>query len=258
MLGLSAALAFLSGGAPPVSGGAVTVPNAPYVPPEPEEPVIPDPVNPDPSDPIPDPAPPVLPVSVTARWHPAFSTTTLDGDRVSSASDLTGMADASAPLGAGPQAMTDALGRPFWRFEGDSYLEIADALVLSTRGMSVFMVGRFHQVSTRSTIFSLGRHASGAAPNTILASLETATDRDSVPLLRAYSYPRNASYPTPEKMVTGTQMQVVGMAGRSAVEGATTMWMNAERATAPQPYSVSDVPGAEIGRYAYSPGTSGK
>ena len=255
MLSLSTALSFLSGGGAPVSGGAVTIPDEPYI--EPENPI-------DPGDTgggtttDPDPTPPVLPITVTSRWHPAFSTTTLDGTRVATASDLTGLATVSAPTGAGPVVMTDALGQPFWRFEGESYLEIADALILSTRSMSVFMVGRFHQVVTRSPIFSLGRAATGAAPNTILSSFEASSDKNSVPLLQAYSYPRNTSYPTPEKMIPGAQMQVVGMAGRSNANGGTTLWMNTDRITAPQPYSVTDVPGAEIGRYAHAPGASGK
>lgn len=154
--------------------------------------------------------------------------------------------------------MTDALGRPFWRFEGNSYLAIADTLALSSRAMSVFMVGRFHQVSTRSTVFSLGSIVAGTASNTILASLETPTDQNSVPLVQAFSYPRNTSYPTPEKMVTGSQMQVVGMAGRAAADGATTLWMNTDKITANEPYSRTNIAGAEIGRYAYSPGPSGK
>lgn len=276
MLGLSTALSFLSGGGTPVSGGSVSVPDEPYVPPEPVDP--PDPVDPDPGDtgggdtgggdtgggdtgggdPTPPATPPVLPVSVTARWHPAHSTTTMDGTRIATATDLQGLADVTAPTGEGPTPMTDALGRPFWRFEGDSYLAIADTLALSSRAMSVFMVGRFHQVSTRSTVFSIGSTAAGTASNTILASLETATDQNSVPLVRAYSYPRNASYPTPEKMVTGSQMQVVGMAGRAAADGATTLWMNTDKITANEPYSRTGIAGAEIGRYAYSPGPSGK
>jgi hypothetical protein len=194
----------------------VTVPNAPYVPPDPVDPVDPDPIETGGgSDPDPLPTPPVLPITVTSRWHPAFSTATLDGAKIATATDLTGLADVSAPAGLGPKAMTDALGRPFWRFEGDSYLEIADAITLSTRAMSVFMVGRFRQVATRSLVFLLGREATGAAPNTILSSLETSVDSSSVPLVRAYSYPRNSSYPTPEKMIAGAQLQVVGMAGRS-------------------------------------------
>lgn len=253
MISISTALSFLAGDGTPVSGGSVTVPDTPYV--EPNDPI--DPGGGDTGGGNPDPTPAVLPITVTARWHPAFSTTTLDGARIATATDLTGLADASAPTGAGPIAMTDALGRPFWRFEGDSYLEISDALTLSTRAMSVFMVGRFHQIAIRSTVFSLGRSATGTAPNTILASFEAATDKNSVPLLRAYSYPRNASYPTPEKMVTGSQMQVVGMAGRADADGGTTLWMNTDRITAPQPYSVTGVSGAEIGRYAHRPGASG-
>jgi len=54
MLGLSTALSFLSGGGTPITGGAVTVPDEPYVPPEPVDPPAdppPDPPSEPPSDP---------------------------------------------------------------------------------------------------------------------------------------------------------------------------------------------------------------
>ncbi|MBB5723652.1 hypothetical protein FHS72_003297 [Loktanella ponticola] len=226
MIGLTVALPFLSSGGASVSGDAAPAP------------------------------PPTLPIAVTTRWHPAHSTVTLDGDRVTAASDLAGLAHASAPTGAGPTAKIDALGRPFWRFEGDSYLEIADALTLTSRDMSVFFVGRFHQVVTRSPVFSLGR-ADGVAPNTIQSALETSVEGSSVPALRTYSYPRNSSYTDMAKMVTGSQMQVVGMVGRGNAAGGSRLWLNADRITVQQPYLVSDVAGAEIGRYAYRPDDSG-
>lgn len=283
MLGLSAALTFLSGAGTPVSGGSVSVPDEPYI--EPETPVDPGDTGTGDTgtgdtgtgdtgggdtgggdtgtggtggDTPPDPIPPVLPLTVTTRWHPDFSTVTMDGDRVSTATDLSGLADVSAPAGAGPTALIDSLGRAFWRFESDSYLEVADALTLGTRDMSIFMVGRFHQVVTRSPVFSLGRNASGAAANTILSALEVSTETNSVPLMRTYSYPRNSSYPDMHKMVAGSQMQVVGMVGRGNAAGGSRLWMNSDRITVQQPYLVNDVAGAEIGRYAYSPGTSGK
>lgn len=257
MLGLSTALGFLSGGGLPVTGGSVTVPDEPYVEPDPVDPdPIPDPdPAPDP-DPVPDPTPAVLPITVTARWSPQFSTVTMDGARVATASDLQGLANVSALPGAGPTAMVDALGRPFWRFEGDAFLEIADTLALSTRNMSVFMVGRFHRVKTRTAVLSLGRNAN-TAPNTVSAALETSLNSYSAPLLRAFAKPNNTSYQTPEKMITGSQMQVVGMVGREPADGGSMLWMNNDRLAIPNPIRISDVPGGEIGRFAYSPGSSG-
>lgn len=199
-------------------------------------------------------SPPDLPVSITTRWHPAHSNVTLDGGRVTRATDLSGLADASAPIGLGPTALTDPLGRAFWRFEGDSYLEIADALTLTSRNMSVFFVGRFHEVITRSPVFALGRAQAGA-PNTIQSALETAVEGDSIPALRSYSYPRNSNYPALAQMVTGSQMQVVGMVG--ATSGDSHLWMNTNRSPLRDPYLVRDINGAEIGRYAHRPGRSG-
>jgi hypothetical protein len=180
----------------------------------------------------------------------------MDGARIATATDLTGLADVSALPGAGPTAMVDGLGRPFWRFEGDAFLEIADTLSLSTRNMSAFMVGRFHRVKTRTAVLSLGRNAN-AAPNTVSAALEASLNTYSAPLLRAFAKPNNASYVTPEKMITGAQMQVVGMVGREPANGGSMLWMNDDRLAIPNPIRVSDVPGGEIGRFAYSPGSSG-
>ena len=260
MLGLATALSFLSGGGAPVTGGSVTVPDETYVPPDPvdtgggtgDPPPDPDPT----PDPTPDPLPATLPITVTSRWSAAFSTTTLDGARVVTATDMTGLADLTATPGAGPVAMTDGLGRAFWRFEGDAFFEIADALSLSTRNMSAFMVGRFHQVKTRTAVLSLGRNAN-AAPNTVSAALETSLNTYSAPLLRAFAKPNNTGYVTPEKMITGSQMQVVGMVGREPANGGSMLWMNDDRLAIPNPIRVSDIPGGEIGRFAYSPGSSG-
>ena len=253
MLGVSTALSFLSGGGTPISGGSVTVPDEPYAPPQ--DPGDGGPGGDTPPDP-PATAPP-LPLTPTTRWHPDFSTVTLDGTQVVTASDLSGLADISAPAGVGPTALTDALGRNFWRFEGSNYLEVADTLTLGSRDMAIFLVGRFHQVENRTPVVSLGRVAAGNGTNTIRPALEVAINASSAPVPQTFSYPRNTSYPDMAKMVAGSQMQVVGMVGRSNAAGGSRLWMNTDRITVQQPYLVSGITGAEIGRYAFSPGAAG-
>ena len=265
MISLGAMLSFLSSGGTPVSGGSVIVPDEPYV--EPEPPVA-DPTDPDgdtgdtgdgtPPDSDPAPMAPTLPLVATARWHPQFSDVALDGDRVASATDLTGLADATASAGQGPLAMVDGLGRPFWRFAGDAYLQVAQTLTLNSRNMSVFMVGRFHRISTRSQVFSIGTEASGLAPNTVSPALEATVNQHSVPLLRAFSKPTNSTFPSPEKMITGAQMQVIGATMRHNNEGGNTQWMNEHSIPTAHPLNYENVTGAEIGRFAYRPGASGK
>jgi len=301
MIGFALGLGFLSSGGTPVTGGSVTVPDAPHPDEEPVETGGTDTGagdtgtsdtggsdtgtgdtgtdntatdtgtgdtgggdtgdtsggdtgagDTDPPATVPD-----LPLMAAARWHPEFSTVTLDGDRILTASDLQGLANLTGAPGTGPRAMVDGLGRKFWRFEGDGYLTVANALALSSREMALFMVGRFHRISTKCAIFSLGSQAAGTANNSNGAALSVARFSQSVPLLKTFSRPTNTAYPTPEKMVTGSQMQVVGMVGRTNASGGSSLWLNEGRVTAPQPLSRVAIPGAEIGRYSHSPGASG-
>lgn len=201
-------------------------------------------------------APATLPVIPAARWHAGFSPVTHDADRVVSASDLMGLADV-ATSDLGPKAMTDALGRKFWRFEGYACLNVANTLALSSRDMAVFMVGRVHRVSNKCPVFSLGTVQGGNPANTLGAALEASILSRSAPMLRGYSYPRNSTYTDAEWMVAGSQMQVIGSAGRPTASGGTGLWLNDHMINTTQPYNVTDVGGAEIGRYANTPGNAG-
>lgn len=250
MIGVSVGLNFLSGGGAPITGGGITVPDDPVDPNEGNtgggssgggsEPTL-----------------ATLPLAATSRWHPDFSTVMLDGDRVTAATDVADLAGLTAAVGDGPRAMTDGLGRGFWRFDGDAFLTVADTLTLSSRDMAVFMVGRFHRIGVTSDVFSLGSVAAGTASNSNGSALGARRTNQGMPLLQGFSKPSTTAYPTPEMMVTGSQMQVVGMVGRESALGGSTLWVNDARLSAPQPLNRPDVPGAEIGRYAYAPGASG-
>ena len=199
-----------------------------------------------------------LPVTATARWHAAASTVSADAGRVTAASDLQGLAAAVAGgPGIGPLALTDALGQPFWRFEGDEYLTIAQDLVLSARDMTVFMVGRFHRISNKCPVFSLGAEAFGNGANTVRPVLEASSISQGAPILRGFARPSNGLDPGAEWMVPGSQMQVAGVTGRANADGGTQIWINEHSLSTVQPYNTVGVAGAEIGRYARSPGASG-
>lgn len=251
MIGVSLSLNFQSGGGgAPVSGGGITVPDEPV-----------DPHGGDPNGGTTgggtEPTLAVLPLAATSRWHPDFSVVTLDGDRVATVTDITDLAGLTAATGTGPRAMTDGLGRGFWRFDGDTFLTVADTLTLGSRDMAVFMVGRFHRIGVTSDVFSLGSVEAGTASNSNGPALGARRTNQGMPLLQGFSKPSTTAYPTPDLMVTGSQMQVVGMVGRESALGGSTLWVNENRLAAPQPLNRPGVAGAEIGRYAYAPGTSG-
>ena len=59
-------------------------------------------------------------------------------------------------------------------------------------------------------------------------------------------------------MVAGSQMQVLGAASRVTAQGGTSLWINTKRASVAQgSVAALSLVGAEIGRYAFSPGASG-
>jgi lysophospholipase L1-like esterase len=212
--------------------------------------------------PTPPPAPTlaVLPVTPTARWHPGFSSVVESGGRVVSASDLQGLAAATeGASGVGPVAMTDALGRKFWRFEGAEYCNVATTLAgLNTRSISVFFVGRPHRSRTTNPIFGLGNVAAGTAAGTSAAALDTGVTGGAA-FVRAFGRSGALSATADQDLVTGSQLQVLSTCSRMTASGGTRVGVNAKFATAVlQPgLGVTGINGAEIGRYPASPGTSG-
>lgn len=254
MIGLTIGLNFLSGGGVAVSGGGITVPDDPADPGGGGDTGGGDTGGGDPGT---GPTLATLPMTAASRWHPDFSTVTYDGERVATATDLTGLAGVSSGPGEGPREMTDGLGRKFWRFDGDTFLTVADTLTLSSRDMAVFMVGRFHRIGVTCDVFSLGSAAAGTASNANGSALLARRSNQGMPLLQGFSKPSTTTYPSPETMVAGSQMQVIGMVGRADADGGTTLWINDARLGTQQPLNRPGVAGAEIGRYAYAPGNAG-
>jgi len=104
-----------------------------------------------------------LPVEPVARWSAQFSTVTTSGGRVTSATDIKGLAGLTeGASGAGPFALTDLTGYKFWRFEGAEYLNVLGTLTgIDNRNCSIVSVGRIHQNARFSHIFGLGNVAQG-------------------------------------------------------------------------------------------------
>ena len=197
-----------------------------------------------------------LPQTPTSRWHPDFSTVTEAAGRVVSASDLTGLAGLSegAP-GIGPEVMTDAAGRRFWRFSGAEYLDIAGSLVTDTRDVSVFMVGRVPRLPSATLRFlSFGNRNQGTEANTLNGPLEARVVSNSAGHLQSFSKLAYSAASGAEHMVPGGQVQVMGAATSSS---GIRLFLNERSVDVGAPFSVTGVIGGEIGRYAWSPGTSG-
>lgn len=204
-----------------------------------------------------------LPVTPTSRWHPGVSTVTESGGRVVSATDLQGLAAVTeGGAGIGPRAMTDALSRKLWRFEGAEFLNVASALTgVSNRAVCVFIVGRVHRAGSVPTnnIFGLGNVAGGTALNTGNAQMTAAVTTNSAPWLRCHSVAGSAASINRPYLIPGAQVQVMSCNSRATASGGTRIMIN-ERASddlAQATTLVASNAGAEIGRYPFSPGTSG-
>jgi hypothetical protein len=199
-----------------------------------------------------------LPVTPTARWHPGFSSVVESGGRVVSASDLQGLAAATeGGAGLGPLALTDALGRKFWRFDGAQFMNVANALTINNRAVSVFMVGRAHRGAT-GAILGFGNAAAGTAINAGGAAMDSARALLGAPYLRSHSRAGALDATNGRWMVPGAQMQVLGAASRTTANGGTCLMLNRKQALVAQnTVSAPSVIGAEIARRPDTPGTSG-
>lgn len=201
--------------------------------------------------------PAVLPVTPSARWHPGFSAPVISNGRVTHATDLRGLADVTeGASGAGPLAMTDALGKPFWRFEGHEFLNVAASLVADSRDISVFMVGRVPRHPAESNRYlSLGNRAQASQVNTLGGPLDSRIYANSVGHMQsfgrvAYTAPAGAQW-----LVPGAQLQVMGAA---TAQASSRLFLNDHFVDVAPAYERIGISGGEIGRYAWSPRASGQ
>lgn len=190
-----------------------------------------------------------LPVIPAARWHPQVSAVTESGGRVVTASDLMGLAGLTDNgAGSGPLALTDALGRKFWRFDGAQFLNVAASLATDNRNASVFCVGRVHRPVSGNPMFwagnlAQGSHLSGGG------LMDVATAASSAGFLRCCGRAGSLDAVNAPFMIPGAQLQVMGAVSRTTANGGTSLWINAARAAVGQnTVSRPVLTGGEIGR----------
>lgn len=184
-----------------------------------------------------------LPITPAARWHPQFSQVGISNGRVVTATDLQGLAGLTAS-GGGPRAMTDGLGRSFWRFEGNQALEAANTLSMLVNAFAVFMVVRSHRCSIYNPFFDIGTPAQGNAVNALSGVISTGSAAN---LRTLGNYPRDSTTPGSEHTVVGSQMQVIGVASRSAPLGSQALFHNGNRLDVGRAGSTNPRLGAMIG-----------
>ena len=219
------------------------------------------PASPAPQPPAPTPAPsaglvrPSLPAALPPPaflFHPHTERVTLSGSEVRSVAGEGG--PALAATGTGPDQLTDALGRRFWRFEGTDWLELPHAFVSTPRAMTVLMVGRLHQNRTVNLFGHLYREDGATIANTLGAVLNTYSSGGRVGALRTSNL-TTASVPGCQWMVPGAQLGLMGVASR---DGAGTRFYCGRRvASGPRsPSAMAALQGARIGGYAQGNGTT--
>ena len=198
-----------------------------------------------------------LPTTPSVRYHAAVSSITLGGDgRVTSISDIMALADASGSSGNGPKVGTDPLGRKYLDFNfdpngaGQHWLTIATTLAnVSSQACAVFAVGRFFSQQS-GAVFSIGQN--GNSPPNTGGPLMQCTGPGAGLQQRPYAGPNTAGS---QSTKIGTQLCVVGSAGRTVGNGGVRVWMNrnGRSPTTPVALTAGTGQGAEIGRNSNSP-----
>ena len=159
-----------------------------------------------------------------------------------------------AATGTGPDQLTDALGRRFWRFEGTDWLELPRSFVSSPRALTVLMVGRVHQNRTTNLFGHLYREDGSTIANTLGAFLNTYSSGGRIGALRTSNL-TTAGLTGREWMVPGAQLALIGVAGRDAA--GTRFYCGRRVASgARSPSAMTGLQGARIGGYAQGNGTS--
>jgi len=178
---------------------------------------------------------------------------------VTGVTDLMGLADLAEVSSAGPQEMTDGLGRKFWRMEGAQYLRWADTLVTSSRAQAWFFVGRWHG-ATNGTLCSIGA-VGGTNARMLYANGGTASGLSYLSALNRLGSgdATNAKY-----TLAGTQMQLMWMASRATNATVATPDKNCLIGVNTLPpaqvaalTSYTGIAGGEIGRFAFNSGSFG-
>jgi len=201
--------------------------------------------------------PATLPVAATGRWGSNFSSVTLSGSEVVSASDYTGNGATLTPSFAGTGAieMTDnRIGSPtyglkFWRFNRNQAMRFL-AGAYTTTNMAVFMVMRQHTSVNGISFFSIGpSSADGTTVNTNTATLQASVSSGLAPYLKNANIV-TTSDANKQDFIVGMQWQVIG-ANSGSGASSTRIYMNSKVATTSGPTNASAT-GGVIGAYAHT------
>lgn len=194
------------------------------------------------------------------HYHMPTATVATSGGRFTSITDRQGLANASeGSTGVGALDHSDLLGRRCMRLNGSEYMNIADGLVADQRGIAVFMVMRHHrQNGGTQSFFGQGR-ANGTTYNTGFGTINSSSSTSLASHVRGHSISGNtAASGTKEKLILGSQVQVAGVVSRPTASGGQRIYVNNIAANVAQSTaSNTGAVGAEIGRYPFSPGSSG-
>lgn len=198
----------------------------------------------------------VLGQTVHVQYHAGFGVTTNAGRVTACANQgVTANADGSQGLDAsslgGPKAEVDGDGLPYWNFEGNSYLNIANGFVASQQAVSFIVVMRHAKAGSGHAVVSLGNATAGTAVTTGAAAV--GMNANSVgPYLKGSTISATTAASGREYMLVGSQKQVVGVFSRST--GQRLFINNKFVDVAATSTSATNVVGGEVGRYAFSPG----
>lgn len=202
------------------------------------------------------PAPAALPATaLLARWHAQFSGVTESDGKVTQVNDLIGPAHATNGSGEGPLLMTDAAGRRFLRFNQTAWMAFITAAGLNSRALSCWFVGRHHQAVSTSFISMYG--------NTGAATLNASVSGSIAPFLRGHAASATAAASGKERLICGSQLQVLGVTSGTTAGGGQRLFVNEShsgdlaQATSQVQDGTTIAIGGEIGRYAHIPGASG-
>jgi hypothetical protein len=192
------------------------------------------------------------------HYHIPTATITTASGRMTAITDRMGLADISdAGAGVGPFDITDTQGLRVANFRGADWAAIANGLVTASQAITVFMVMRVPNVGSDvvKAFISQGRNGDGKA-TTGQATIGMATGAGKASHIVANNLTTKAATGHAD-VVLGAQIQVVGVASRPNASGGQRCYLNTKTADVGEmPVSITGFQGMEIGRWAFSPGST--
>ena len=185
---------------------------------------------------------PTFTTTPTVLYHPNTETgVALSGSEITA---VTGE-EQNLSTTSGPDEVTDALGRKFWRFDTDEFLEIPNTYTFNPQAFTILMVVRVHRVLT--DIYLLGQTYRDAEPPTLdttFAPMFGISGTQSTGHLRTQRVVSDSTHM--RDMTVGSQLAVVGVSfqGTNA-----RFYYNGKEVDALSHYFSVTMAGARIGGY---------